>query len=61
MERSDWVALRFAVRRADTSSTARGHASPVFVTVTGKSVASKKDAAFFVAWIDHLIRLDGPA
>jgi hypothetical protein len=32
-----------------------GHSSPVFVRVAGKSIASKKDAAFFVAWIDRLI------
>jgi TolB protein len=57
MERSDWMALR--VRGPESrhvfDGPAWGHSSPVFVRVAGKSIASKKDAAFFVAWIDRLI------
>ena len=57
LERSGWVALRARGPEAGTSSTARPglYTSPVFVTVAGKPIAGKKDAAFFVEWIDRLI------
>jgi TolB protein len=57
MERSGWLALR--VRGPESRHVFDGpawaHTSPVFVTVAGKPIASKKDAAFFVEWIDRLI------
>ena len=52
-----WVALR--ARGPESRHVFDGpvwaHSSPVFVTVANKPIASKKDAAFFVAWIDRLI------
>jgi hypothetical protein len=57
MEGSGWVALR--ARGPESRHVFDGpvwaHSSPVFVTVANKPIASKKDAAFFVAWIDRLI------
>jgi TolB protein len=57
MEQSGWVALRARgqASRHVFDGPAWAHASPVFVTVAGKPIASKKDAAFFVEWIDRLI------
>ena len=57
MERSGWVALRARgpESRHVLGGAAWAHSSPVFVTVAGKPIASKKDAAFFVEWIDRLI------
>jgi hypothetical protein len=57
MERSGWVALRARgpESRHIFDGPAWAHSSPVFVTVAGKPIASKKDAAFFVEWIDRLI------
>ena len=57
MERSGWVALRARgpESRHVLNGPAWAHSSPVFVTVAGKPIASKKDAAFFVEWIDRLI------
>src|SRR4029434_4458975 len=57
MERSGWVALlgRGPESRHVFDGPAWAHTSPVFVTVAGKPIASKKDAAFFVEWIDRLI------
>ena len=57
MERSGWVALRARgpESRHVFDGPAWAHTSPVFVTVAGKPIASKKDAAFFVEWIDRLI------
>jgi hypothetical protein len=57
MEQSDWVALRARgpESRHVLDGPAWAHASPIFVTVAGKPIASKKDAAFFVEWIDRLI------
>jgi hypothetical protein len=57
MERSGWVALRARgpENRHVFDGPAWAHTSPVFVTVAGKPIASKKDAAFFVEWIDRLI------
>jgi TolB protein len=57
MERSGWVALRARgpESRHVFDGPAWAHSSPVFVTVAGKPIASKKDASFFVEWIDRLI------
>ena len=57
MERSGWVALRARgpESRHVFDGPAWAHSSPVFVTVAGKPISSKKDAAFFVEWIDRLI------
>jgi len=57
LERSGWVALRARgpESRHVFDGPAWAHTSPVFVTVAGKPIASKKDAAFFVEWIDRLI------
>jgi hypothetical protein len=57
MERSGWVAVRARgpESRHVFDGPAWAHTSPVFVMVAGKPIASKKDAAFFVEWIDRLI------
>ena len=57
LERSGWVALRARgpESRHVFDGPAWAHTSPVFVTIAGKPIASKKDAAFFVEWIDRLI------
>jgi hypothetical protein len=57
LERSGWVALRARgpESRHVFDGPAWAHTSPVFVTVGGKPIASTKDAAFFVEWIDRLI------
>jgi hypothetical protein len=57
MEQSGWVALRARgpESRHVFDGPAWAHTSPVFVTVADKPIASKKDAAFFVEWIDRLI------
>jgi len=57
MERSGWVSVRTRgpESRHVFDGPAWAHSSPVFVTVAGKPIASKKDAAFFVEWIDRLI------
>jgi TolB protein len=57
LERSSWVALRARgpESRHVFDGPAWAHTSPIFVTVAGKPIASKKDAAFFVEWIDRLI------
>src|SRR5207247_8788184 len=57
MQRGGWVALR--ARGPESRDVFDGpvwaHSGPVFVTVAGKPMASQKDAAFFVEWIDRLI------
>ncbi|WP_165223419.1 CehA/McbA family metallohydrolase [Aquisphaera insulae] len=57
-ERSGWVALR--VRGPDHPDLFDGpawaHTSPVYVAVAGKKIASRRDAEFFVGWIDQMLR-----
>jgi hypothetical protein len=33
------------------------HTSPVYVRVAGKSIANRKDAKFFVDWIEQMLRV----
>ncbi len=57
--RSSWVALR--VRGPDHPLVFDGpvwaHTSPVYVKVAGQSIASRQDAAFFVDWIEQMLRV----
>jgi len=57
--RSSWVALR--VRGPEHPSVFDGpawaHTSPVYVTVAGGKIASRRDAEFFVGWIDQMLRV----
>jgi len=57
MVRSGWVGLRTRgpESRHVFDDPVWAHTSPVFVTVAGQPIAGKKDAAFFVEWIDRLI------
>jgi hypothetical protein len=58
IERSGWVALR--VRGPGHplvfDGPAWAHTSPVFVRVAGRGIASRKDAAYFVGWIDRMLQ-----
>lgn len=56
---SSWIALR--VRGPDHPQVFDGplwaHTSPVFVRITDQPIASAVDAAYFVDWIDRLLRV----
>jgi hypothetical protein len=58
IEHSSWVALR--VRGSDHPHVFDGpawaHTSPVYISVDGRGIASRKDAAYFVEWIDQMLR-----
>jgi TolB protein len=58
IERSSWIALR--VRGPDHplvfDGAAWAHTSPVYVRVAGRGIASREDAAYFVAWIERMLR-----
>lgn len=57
--KSGWIALR--VRGPDHPSIFDGpvwaHTSPVYVSVADQPISSREDAAFFVDWIDQLLRV----
>lgn len=59
IERSSWVALR--VRGPDHADLMDGpawaHTSPVYIGVGGQPITSVDDAAYFVEWIDQLLRV----
>jgi hypothetical protein len=59
IDRSSWVALR--VRGPDHplvfDGPAWAHTSPVYVKVAGKGIASRQDAAYFVDWIERMLRV----
>jgi hypothetical protein len=57
VDRSGWVALRVRgpANAAVFDGGAWAHTSPVYVTVAGKPIASRKDAAYFVDWIDKML------
>ncbi len=59
IERSSWVALR--VRGPDHphlfDGPAWAHTSPVYVQVAGRRITSREDAAYFVDWIERLLRV----
>jgi putative heme-binding domain-containing protein len=59
IERSSWIVLR--VRGADHlglfDGPAWAHTSPVFVRVVGREIASREDAAFFVDWIERMLKV----
>lgn len=59
IDRSSWLALR--VRGPEHPDVFDGpawaHTSPIYVQVAGKPIASAEDAAFFVDWIDQLLRV----
>ncbi len=52
-KRSGWVAAR-ALFRAPDRRLRQAHTSPVYVTVNGKPTASRRDAEFFLAWLERL-------
>lgn len=58
IDRSGWIALR--VRGPEHPAVFDGpawaHTSPVYVTVAGGPITSRADAAFFVDWIDRMLR-----
>jgi TolB protein len=58
IERSSWVALR--VRGPNhplvLDGPAWAHTSPVYVRVAGRGIASREDAAYFVAWTERMLR-----
>jgi len=57
--RSGWLAVR--VRGPDHASLFDGpafaHTSPIFVTVADEPISSREDAAYFVEWIDQLLKV----
>jgi putative heme-binding domain-containing protein len=57
--RSSWVALR--VRGPDHPIVFDGpvwaHTSPVYVKVAGQRIASRRDAEYFVDWIEQMLRV----
>lgn len=59
LQRSSWIALR--VRGPDNPNVFDGpawaHTSPVYVKVAGQPIASRKDAEFFVNWIEQMLRV----
>ncbi len=58
IERSSWIALR--VRGPDHPLVFDGpvwaHTSPVYVKVGGQGIESRDDAAYFVVWIEHMLK-----
>jgi hypothetical protein len=58
IERSGWVALR--VRGPGQplifDGPAWAHTSPVYVRVAGRGISSRQDAAYFVGWIERMLR-----
>lgn len=52
--RSGWVAARATFTSPD-GHLRQAHTSPVYVTVDGKSAASKTDAEYMVRWVDRLL------
>jgi hypothetical protein len=59
VERSSWVALR--VRGPEHpvlfDGPAWAHTSPIYVTIPGQPISSPEDAAYFVDWIEQLLRV----
>jgi putative heme-binding domain-containing protein len=59
IDRSSWIALR--VRGPDHplvfDGPAWAHTSPVYVEVAGQKISSPEDAAYFVDWIEQLLRV----
>jgi hypothetical protein len=58
IERSGWVALR--VRGPGHplvfDGPAWAHTSPVYIRVAGRGISSREDAAYFVNWIERMLR-----
>jgi len=61
IERSSWVALRVRgpAHPAAFDGLAWAHTSPVYVKVGGREIASPQDAAYFVDWIEQMIKSVG--
>jgi hypothetical protein len=59
IELSSWVALRVRGPRHPLGfdGPAWAHTSPVYVRVAGRGIVSRKDAEFFVAWIEQMLRV----
>jgi len=59
LAKSSWIALR--VRGPDDPRVFDGpawaHTSPVYVLLSGKPIANKSDAQYFVGWIDQMLRV----
>jgi hypothetical protein len=57
--RSSWIAVR--VRGPGSPMAFDGpvwaHTSPVYVEIAGRRIASRQDAAYFVDWIEQLLRV----
>jgi len=49
IEKSGWLGFR-----AFGAGSVQAHTSPIYVEVGGKPAGSKKDAEYFLAWIDRL-------
>jgi hypothetical protein len=58
IERSSWIALcvRGPAHPAVFDGPAWAHSSPVYVKVAGRKIASRQDAAYFVDWIEQMVR-----
>ena len=56
--RSSWIALRVRgpAHPAVFDGPAWAHTSPVYVKVAGREIASREDAAYFVDWIEQMVR-----
>jgi TolB protein len=59
IDQSSWIALRAhgPSHAAVFDGHAWAHTSPVYVTVGGQRIASRQDAAYFVDWIDQMLRV----
>lgn len=59
VERSSWIALRVRGPQHESlfDGPAWAHTSPVFVIVAEQPITSRDDAAYFVEWIDQLLRV----
>ncbi len=54
--RSGWVAVR-AILTAPDGRLRQAHTSPIYISVDGKSTASKADAEYMIRWIDRLVQV----
>ncbi|MGE3820324.1 MAG: CehA/McbA family metallohydrolase [Isosphaeraceae bacterium] len=59
IERSSWIAARVRgpVSPMVFGGPAWAHTSPVYVSVAGQPIASPRDAAYFVDWIERMLEV----
>lgn len=59
IDRSSWIALR--VRGPEHPHVFDGpawaHTSPIYIQVAGQRITSREDAAYFVEWIEQMLRV----